>query len=107
MQQPCLPTVQAGKPAAPSFRLASCRSGYWPAVWEGRRGEYESRHRWPEKQQVQRGQQVEQQGGLESAVGRPKRRLPGLPQYTYGLFGVGRRQHLHRFVACKRSRRAH
>ena len=52
----------------------------------------------------------EQLQGLVSAVGRPKRRLQRqrlvAPQYTYGLFGVGRRQHLHRFVACKRHRRA-
>ncbi|KAI3427056.1 hypothetical protein D9Q98_006996 [Chlorella vulgaris] len=112
------------------------RSGYWPAVWEGRRAEYEARHRKATGQQ--QGQQqgeaqplaavqgdaarsgrkrkaggevtdaaaaatVQHQDALRACRHGGSMRQQTLPR-SYGLFGVGRRQHLHRFVMLRTPR---
>ncbi|KAL4437367.1 hypothetical protein ABPG75_004506 [Micractinium tetrahymenae] len=112
---------------------------FWPAVWEGRRREYEARHR--PAQEAQQQQQPAAQAGVAQQAGKPllqagrpgrgaadeqaaagqqseqaARQHPALKErrsarrgqlvpITYGLFGVGRRQHLAAFVDVKGRKR--
>jgi hypothetical protein len=105
-----------------------CRQAFWPAVWEGRRAEYEARHRpapkqYQQQQQHQRGEADEgeqlqaEEGAAEEQRGQAARRQrqrrrqqqvgsrAPLP-HSFGLFGIGRRQHLHRFVTVAAKRKS-
>lgn len=116
----------------PGCSCVPCRQAFWPAVWEGRKAQYEARHKKPQQAEPEEAAaaaarpQAQQRGkagskraaaaatasadGGEREAAEPRRRsgrrrqrqpaaadtgpLPG----TYGMFGVGRKAHLHRFV---------